>query len=135
MKRIQVETILEPQSLNTFEKLGDWFILFMIVKNLDTLTINDLIKQVCILRNIDKNTVSPRNRASGLLTQINCSSHSILDWNWIEIVYFYSHLGLRLCTIIYSLFINRVIRWVRLCPKSGKIKHSPKFFSFIKVHT
>ena len=56
MKRIQVETILEPQSLNAFEKLGDWFILFMIVKNLDTLTINDLIKQVCILRNIDKNS-------------------------------------------------------------------------------
>ena len=46
MKRIQVETILEPRAFNALEKLGDWLVLFFVVKNLDTLTINELIKQV-----------------------------------------------------------------------------------------
>ena len=46
MKRIQVETILDSHSLTAFEKLGDWLVLFFLVKNLDTLTINNLIKQM-----------------------------------------------------------------------------------------
>lgn len=46
MKRSDVETILEPNSLNAYEKIGDWLVLYFIVKNLDTLTINDLIRQL-----------------------------------------------------------------------------------------
>jgi hypothetical protein len=45
-KRSEIETILEPASLNLAEKIGDWFLLELIVKNLDTLTVNDVIKQL-----------------------------------------------------------------------------------------
>lgn len=45
-KRAEVEAILEPQSLNFFERLGDWLVLHLICKNLNALLINDLIKQL-----------------------------------------------------------------------------------------
>ena len=41
-----VETILNPKALGFGEKIGDWFILHQIIKNLDTLTINEMIKQL-----------------------------------------------------------------------------------------
>jgi hypothetical protein len=37
-----VETILEPMSLSALEKLGDWLVLYFIVKNLDVLTVNQV---------------------------------------------------------------------------------------------
>lgn len=45
-KRADVEEILEPASLNFFERLGDWFLLHLIIKNLNPLLVNDLIKQL-----------------------------------------------------------------------------------------
>lgn len=45
-KRAEVEAILEPQSLNFFERLGDWLVLHLVCKNLNALLINDLIKQL-----------------------------------------------------------------------------------------
>lgn len=45
-KRGQVEAILEPDSLNALEKLGDWLVLYFVIVNLDTLTVNALIKQM-----------------------------------------------------------------------------------------
>ena len=45
-KRSQVEAVVEPDSLNALEKLGDWLVLYFISINLDTLTVNDVIKQV-----------------------------------------------------------------------------------------
>ncbi len=45
-KRSDIEAILEPSSLNIIEKIGDWFLLHLIVKNLDTLTVNEVIKQL-----------------------------------------------------------------------------------------
>ena len=38
--------ILEPASLNFFERLGDWLVLHLVCKNLNALLINDLIKQL-----------------------------------------------------------------------------------------
>ena len=45
-ERSQVEAIMESDSLNALEKLGDWLVLYFISVNLDTLTVNDVIKQV-----------------------------------------------------------------------------------------
>jgi hypothetical protein len=42
VSRSDVETILEPMSLNALEKLGDWLVLYFIVRNLDTLTVNQV---------------------------------------------------------------------------------------------
>ncbi len=42
MSRGDVETILEPVSLSALEKLGDWLILYFIVKNVDLLTVNQV---------------------------------------------------------------------------------------------
>jgi len=42
MRRHDVETILEPASLSALEKLGDWLILYFIVKNVDLLTVNQV---------------------------------------------------------------------------------------------
>merc|ERR1712088_955175 len=42
----RVEVILEPPSLNFFERLGDWLVLHLVCKNLNALLINDLIKQL-----------------------------------------------------------------------------------------
>jgi hypothetical protein len=41
-----VEAILEPASLNYFEKIGDWLVLYLVCKNLDALTVNDLIRRL-----------------------------------------------------------------------------------------
>jgi hypothetical protein len=46
MKRSHVATILNPDSLNALEKLGDWLVLYFVTENLDTLTVNKLIEQV-----------------------------------------------------------------------------------------
>lgn len=45
-RRSDVEAILEPASLTWFEKLGDWFLLHLICKNLNVLLVNDLIRQL-----------------------------------------------------------------------------------------
>ena len=45
-KQQDVETILDAKSLTFLEKIGDWFVLHLVVKNLDTLTINERIKQL-----------------------------------------------------------------------------------------
>merc|ERR1711936_1236257 len=42
-KRSDVESILEPDSLNFFEKLGDWVLIYLVVRNLNNLVVNDLI--------------------------------------------------------------------------------------------
>ena len=41
-----MEAILEPLSLNFFERLGDWLVLHLVCKNLNALLVNDLIKQL-----------------------------------------------------------------------------------------
>jgi len=45
-KRSDVEAILDPQSLNYLEKIGDWLVLYFICKNLDALTVNELIRHL-----------------------------------------------------------------------------------------
>jgi len=45
-KRSDVEAILEPNSLSYTEKLGDWFLLHLICKNLNVLLVNDLIRHL-----------------------------------------------------------------------------------------
>jgi len=45
-KRSDVEAILNPSSLNYVEKIGDWLILYFICKNLDVLTVNDLLRHL-----------------------------------------------------------------------------------------
>jgi len=44
--RSDVEAILEPPSLNFFEKVGDWLVLHFVTKNLNALVVNDLIRQL-----------------------------------------------------------------------------------------
>lgn len=46
MKRSDVEAILEPSSMNYIERLGDWFLLHLICKNLNVLLCNDLIRSL-----------------------------------------------------------------------------------------
>ncbi len=45
-KRSDVEAILDPSSLSYMEKIGDWLVLYFICKNLDVLTVNDLIRHL-----------------------------------------------------------------------------------------
>jgi len=45
-RRSDVEAILEPASLTYTEKLGDWFLLHLICKNLNVLLVNDLIRHL-----------------------------------------------------------------------------------------
>jgi len=45
-KRSDVEAILEPESMNFFEKLGDWVVIYLVVRNLNNLVVNDLINQL-----------------------------------------------------------------------------------------
>ena len=45
-KRSDVEAILEPDSLSWLEKVGDWLVLYFLCKNLDALTVNELIRQI-----------------------------------------------------------------------------------------
>jgi len=42
-KRSDVEAILESESLNFLEKLGDWLVLYFLCRNLNSLVVNDLI--------------------------------------------------------------------------------------------
>jgi hypothetical protein len=44
--RSDVEAILDPPSLSWSEKLGDWLVLYLLCKNLDVLTVNDLIRHL-----------------------------------------------------------------------------------------
>lgn len=44
--RSHVEAILDPPSLSYAEKIGDWLVLYFVVKNLDPLTVNDLIRHL-----------------------------------------------------------------------------------------
>jgi len=44
VKRSDVEAILETTSFSWFNKVGDWFILNLLCKNLNVLVVNDLIK-------------------------------------------------------------------------------------------
>jgi hypothetical protein len=55
-KRSHIEALLEPASLNLVEKIGDWFLLQLIVKNLDTLTVNDVI----LLLYMDQEGIKPK---------------------------------------------------------------------------
>ncbi len=45
-KRSDVEAILDPSSLSYWEKIGDWLILYFICKNLDVLTVNELLRHL-----------------------------------------------------------------------------------------
>ncbi len=45
-KRSDVEAILDPSSLSYFEKIGDWFVLYLVCKNLDVLTVNTLLRHL-----------------------------------------------------------------------------------------
>ena len=45
-KRSDVESILEPESLTFFEKLGDWVVIYLVVRNLNNLVVNDLLYQL-----------------------------------------------------------------------------------------
>jgi len=45
-KRSDVEAILDPSSLSWFEKIGDWFLLQLVCKNLNVLLVNDLIRHL-----------------------------------------------------------------------------------------
>ena len=52
ISRSDVETILEPMSLSHLEKLGDWLVLYFIVKNLDLLTVNQVSPTFTTLGNL-----------------------------------------------------------------------------------
>ncbi|QQP49392.1 Innexin [Caligus rogercresseyi] len=45
-KRDQVASILNASSLSYMEKIGDWLVLYLLCKNLDVLTVNELIKHL-----------------------------------------------------------------------------------------
>jgi len=45
-KRSDVEAILDPHSYTWLEKIGDWFLLQLICKNLNALVVNDLIRHL-----------------------------------------------------------------------------------------
>jgi hypothetical protein len=45
-KRSDVEAILDPPSLSYMEKVGDWLVLYFVCKNLDVLTVNELIRHL-----------------------------------------------------------------------------------------
>merc|ERR1711997_1423616 len=45
-RRSDVEAIVEPASLTYIEKMGDWFLLHLICKNLNILLVNDLIRHL-----------------------------------------------------------------------------------------
>ena len=45
-RRAHVEAFLEPDYLSWWEKIGDWFLLHLICKNLNVLLVNDLINQL-----------------------------------------------------------------------------------------
>lgn len=45
-RRSDVEAILDPADQSYTEKLGDWFLLHLICKNLNVLLVNDLIRQL-----------------------------------------------------------------------------------------
>ena len=45
-RRSDVEAILDPADQSYYEKLGDWFLLHLICKNLNVLLVNDLIRQL-----------------------------------------------------------------------------------------
>lgn len=42
-RRSDVEELLEPESLNFLEKLGDWLVVYFLTRNLNALVVNDLI--------------------------------------------------------------------------------------------
>ena len=46
-RRAHIEAFLEPEHLSWCEKMGDWFLLHLICKNLNVLLVNDLINQLC----------------------------------------------------------------------------------------
>ena len=46
VKTRHVETILNDGKPGSLEKLGDWFLLYLITFNLDELTASELIKEV-----------------------------------------------------------------------------------------
>ena len=46
VRRAHVEAFLEPGYLSWWEKMGDWFLLHLICKNLNVLLVNDLINQL-----------------------------------------------------------------------------------------
>ncbi len=41
-----MEAILDPSSLSYWEKVGDWLLLYFVTKNLDVLTVNELIRHL-----------------------------------------------------------------------------------------
>jgi len=45
-KRSDVDAILEPESLGFFAKLGDWVVLYLLVRNLNNIVVHDLINQL-----------------------------------------------------------------------------------------
>ena len=45
-RRAHIEAFLEPEHLSWCEKMGDWFLLHLICKNLNVLLVNDLINQL-----------------------------------------------------------------------------------------
>eukprot|EP00095_Tigriopus_kingsejongensis_P012189 maker-scaffold521_size146803-snap-gene-0.16 protein:Tk12189 transcript:maker-scaffold521_size146803-snap-gene-0.16-mRNA-1 annotation:"hypothetical protein DAPPUDRAFT_303789" len=45
-KRSDVEAILDPSSLSYLQKIGDWLVLYFVCKNLDPLTVNDLVRHI-----------------------------------------------------------------------------------------
>jgi hypothetical protein len=46
VKRLHVEAILNHGNLNALERLGDWFVLYQLTVNLNTLTVGEIIGQV-----------------------------------------------------------------------------------------
>ena len=46
-RQAHVEAFLEPKHLSWCEKMGDWFLLHLICKNLNVLLVNDLINELC----------------------------------------------------------------------------------------
>jgi hypothetical protein len=69
-KRSDVEAILEPASLSYWEKLGDWFLLQLICKNLNVLLVNDLIKHLHKAEEGNSNTETMKLRDSHVSSQV-----------------------------------------------------------------
>jgi hypothetical protein len=55
IKRADIETILEPKSLNFLEKIGDWFVMHLVVKNLVSIlhTLNIVILNTYYFTSLD----------------------------------------------------------------------------------
>jgi len=66
LKGWQVRKILDDETLSFSAKIGNWFLLYLLVKNLDPLAVNDVIKVL----HLDASEKSSDSTEARLLTSM-----------------------------------------------------------------